>query len=267
MRLYSRSLTGDPQMAQNKNSMRLLYRGLLVLIIVGSWGCERPPTELTPEELPIAKNYDSDHCGSPARLNIHVVASTNYVFGGQGFSTNAAGLSTILSRRHAKLGYFPLIIWAKKEAPFEDVWRLMELGVTNKHFKLAIQDGDKPKRTITTLHRSDRSLGYYEHYINCSHPLAMESSSNLVIVVCEKHRLTLDSSPCSIEDLELKLRRVKRFTTGYLQILILATGDCPYQQVINVLDACSREHFGYKYLGLQLPGAPLPELPSEEKNE
>jgi hypothetical protein len=252
-------------MAQKGASMRLFCRGLFFLIIIGTWGCERPPKELTPEDLPIAKYPDQDHSGSPFRLNIHVVASTNYVFGGQGFSTNAAGLSTILARRHAKLGDFPLIIWAKKEALFEDVWRVMELGATNKYYKLATQDGYKPKRKFTTLLRSDTTWRYSEHYINCRHPLSIESSSNLLFVVCEKYRVTLNNIPYSIEDLETKLIRIKRSTTGNLQVLILATGDCPYQQVIDVLQACSGRC--YKYLGLQRPGEPLPELPSEEKNE
>jgi biopolymer transport protein ExbD len=102
------------------------------------------------------------------------------------------------------------------------------------------------------------------NFIGCYHSRYLESSSNLVFVVCEKYRLTLNNTPYCIEDLKINLFRIKRATTGNLQVLIRAARDCPYQQVIDVVDACNE---GTIYLGLQLPGAPIPELPSEEKNE
>jgi hypothetical protein len=164
---------------------------------------------------------------------------------------NAAGVSLIVSNRHAKIGRFSFIIWAKKETPFEDVWRLMELGETNKFYQFAIQDGYKPKRKFRTLFYSDRALGCYAHYISCGDARFMESSSNLVVIACEKNRLTLNNTPCSFGDLESKLRRARNAATDPLQIQILATGDCPYQYVIDVLSVCRSCDLGFKYLGLQ----------------
>jgi len=247
--------------------MRLFCRGLLFLIIIGTCGCERQPTELTPEDLPIAHGrfLGETSFGSPP-LDVHVITSNCFSLGSGSLLTNAADISSITLRRNAFQGHFPFFIWAKKEAPFEDIWRVMELGVTNRSFIFITRDPDSPKRKFSVLPRSDQSSEKYVNFINCYHSRYLESASNLVIVVCEKYRLTLNNTPCSIEDLKTKLFRFKNATTGDVQVLILATGDCPYQQVIDVLQAAWAGDC-YRYLGLQLPGAPLPELPREEKNE
>jgi len=245
--------------------MRLLYRGLLFLIIIGTWGCERPPKELTPEDLPIAhgRSFGEIDFGSP-RFIVHVITSNCFVVASSPFVTNATGISSITLRRYASRGHFPFFIWAKKEALFEDVWCVMELGATNRYFRLVTREADSPKRKITVLPRFDQSSDEKLNFFGCFHFRYLESASNLVIVACDKYRLTLNNTPCSIEDLKTKLNRIKHATPGMLHVLILATGDCSYQQVINVVDASDE---GAIYLGLQRPGAPLPELPREEKNE
>ncbi len=230
--------------------MKKLRLMLALFIILGSWGCgERPLKPLTYKELPIARYSDQDHSGHPARIDFQVVSSNLYMINEE--LIDAASISLIVSNRYAKVGDFPVIIWAKKETPFEDVWRLMELVSTNKFLKLAIQDGDKPKRTLRTLFRSDRELGCYEHYINCLHTRFMESSSNLVVITCTKQSLIFNNTSYLIEDLGVELLRIKRPTTDPLQIQILAAGDCPYQSVIDVLDVCRKVRLGFTYLGLQ----------------
>ncbi len=238
--------------------MKKLRLVLALLTVLGSWGCDRlTPRPLTYKELPIAKHYD-DHLdrygGPPSRMNMHVVSSNQYIIGsvgGSGFLTNATGVSTIVHRRYVKYGRFSFSVFAKKEALFEEVWRGMELGATNRHYKLAVQDGEKPKRKLTTLFQSDRALGCREHYIGCGDARFMESPSNLVFIACAKNRLTLNNAPCSLGDLESKLRRARNTETDTLQIQILATGDCPYQYVIDVLSVCRSSGLGFTYLGLQ----------------
>jgi hypothetical protein len=237
--------------------MKKLRLTLVLIIGLGSWGCDRPPRPLTYKELPISKHYDRwledvDH--PPSKMNLHVISTNQYMIGysdGSGFLTNAAGISTIVHRRYVKYGRFSFSVFAKKEAPFEDVWCAMELGSTNRHYKLAIQDGEKPKRKLTTLFSSDGALGCYEHYIACGDARFMESPSNLVVIACAKYRLTLNNTPCSFGDLESKLRRARNAATDPLQIQILATGDCPYQYVIDVLSVCRSCDLGFTYLGLQ----------------
>jgi len=242
--------------------MKKLRLSLALIIVLGSWGCdERPPKPLTYKDLPIAKHYDSDHydsshCGSVPRMNLHIVSSNQYVIkfpGESAFSTNLLGVSDIVNSRYSAVGcIFPFIIWAKKEATFEDVWRAMELGGTNRFYRLAIQDGDRPKRKPSTLFRSDNSLGFYAHYMYCFNPRFMEPSSNLVVIACSKQRLTLNGAPCLFEDLRHQLWRANKAATGPLQLHILATGDCPYQTVIDVLSECKCRSWPYDcYLGLQ----------------
>jgi hypothetical protein len=236
--------------------MKKIRFTLALVIALVSWGCDRPTRPLTYKELPIAKYYDSDHSGSRFRVNLHIVSSNQYIIdciGGSTFLTNSTGVSDIVNRRYAASGYgFPFIIWASKEAIFEDVWRAMELGVTNRFCRLAIQDGDRPKRKLRTLFRSDRSLGFYEHYIYCSDPRFLESPSNLVVIACSKQRLTFNDTPCLFDDLGHKLRRAKNAATGSLQLKILVTGDCSYQYVIDVISECKlRNYFDACYLGLQ----------------
>lgn len=245
--------------------MRLFYRGLLLLIIIGTCGCDRP-RPLTSEELPTVKHFYGhvDYFGGQGILDVHVIASNRFVIGDGLLTTNITGVSSIVLRKHSRHAWFPFRIWAKKEAPFEDIWRVMETGATNRSFELAVRDSDVHEPKLTLLPFSGRASNERLYFIGCGHPLFMESTSNLVIVVCDKYHLTFNNSSCRSEDLGLKLWRVKRTTTGMLQILILATGDCPYQQVIDAVDACNE---GAIYLGLLRPSAPLPEIPREEKNE
>jgi hypothetical protein len=121
------------------------------LIIIGTWGCERPPKELTPEELPITKSFYThvDYFGGQGILDVHIINSNCFVLGNGLLATNITGISSVVHRKHAMHPWFPFRIWAKKEAPFEDIWRVMELGATNKHFRLAAAyDSDKPKRNF-----------------------------------------------------------------------------------------------------------------------
>jgi hypothetical protein len=237
--------------------MKKIRYTLALVIVLCSWGCDRTPKPLTYKELPIAKQYDRyiDYFDyPPPKMNLHVVSTNQYMIGyedGSGFLTNATGISTIVHRRYVKYGGFSIFIFAKKEAPFEDVWRAMELGSTNRHYKLAIQDGEKPKRKLTTLFSSDQALGCYEHFIAVGNARFMESPSNLVVIACTKNALTLNNTPCSFGDLESKLWRARSTATDPLQIKILATGDCPYQYVINVLSVCRSSDLGFTYLGLQ----------------
>jgi hypothetical protein len=247
--------------------MNKLRLALALFIVLGSWGCgERPPKPLTYKELPIAKDYDQylEYANSPpTKMNLHVVSSNQFMIGycdGTGLLTNATGISTIVHRRCAVIGgSFPFIIWAKKEAPFEDVWRGIELGATNRHFKLAVQDGEKPKRKLTTLFQSDSELGCREHYFVCGDARFMELPSNLVVIVCAKDRLTLNNAPCSFRELERSLWRARTAATAAKSqphIQILATGDCPYQSVIDVLGLCRSCGLGFTNLGLQPAEAP-----------
>lgn len=237
--------------------MNKLRLALALIIVLGSWGCERPPRPLTYKDLPIAKDYDwqKDFANYPPyKMHLHIVSSNQYMIGycdGSGLLTNATGISTFVHRRYVKFGRFPFFVFAKKEALFEDVWRGIELGATNRTFKLAVQDGEKPKRKLTTFFQSDSALGCREHYIGCGDARFMESPSNLVVIACAKDRLTLNNTPCSFGDLEPNLWIARNATTNSLQIQILATGDCPYQYVIDVLSACRSCGLGFTYLGLQ----------------
>jgi biopolymer transport protein ExbD len=192
--------------------------------------------------------YDMDHIGVSSRLDVYVIDNKSYIIGDGLSQTNASGLTSCLQKRQAACGSFPLIIWAKEDARFEEVWHVMELGSTNKSYYLTVREKDTPRRKNFTLPRRGRSWGNGEHYISCGNPLFMESSSNKLVIVCEKDLLTVDNMAYSIEELRRALR-IRRYNSATSQILILATADCPYQKVIHVLEACEMEGLSYRYLG------------------
>ena len=232
--------------------MRLILVGLVLSIVIGSFlrGGSRSKA-LTYKDLPRATFYIDHMDMSPHySIPVHIVDSLRYVIDYGRFETDAGGLASRLIERRFD-GRFSIVIWAKEDALFEDVWRVMELGSTNAGFIMAVRDRDTPGRKNFTLPRLGRSWDEREHHIPCGNSLVMEPTTNRFVVVCEKDLLTFDQVACSIEELKIKLCRVKRFNKATAQILILASADCPYQKVIHVLEACEREDLRYRYLGLK----------------
>lgn len=208
--------------------LKNLFIWLELFIVVGFSGCGRVKnTTLKTVDLPCFKDFSNyGHIDLSSRnITVHVLNKTSYLIGSNFYPTNTIGLSSEIYRMAMLLPHPPpIIIRAKAEAAFGDVWQVVEAGATNSSgFLFAV-------RIRGSLNKEDFIMFRVSELTNVP--------SNTVIVACKKDGMSVDKKEYSIKQLESRFAWIKSQNSSVLKVFILINDDCPYQKVVCVLENC-----------------------------
>lgn len=230
--------------------LKSIFGCIVACIVISFLGCGRPQTvTLATSDLPSFGDYFYYGHLDISMLNVKVdILGNDDYFIGLGYDTNVAGLTRRISELTTVLGGKPLIlIRARAEAQFGDVWRVVELSATNSSgYLLAVKIRSSvvssPSSRSSVISRLKGSI-VTEDLIMLNISSLSNVSSDRLTVTCKTDGLFASGDIVPVEQLEnWVLEENKRMTPSKRDVLMGVTSDCPYQKVVRVLRECCKHN-------------------------
>jgi hypothetical protein len=220
--------------------MKKLRHIVIVLSFLSLTGCEEQKlSKVNATDLPRIYSWSfwGVHMDGPPFPNVHIVRTNRYsvsMVTGQEKSEELTilDLENILTTRGASC----VGIWAKKDTAFVNVWNVIEVCARKKlNIYLTVNVVDAPdKKAHKPLNLKPSYQSKKQHLLYHSLQSVM-CSTNLYIILCGKNSISIQGNKLASNELsDILFKHSTDFRTGKLKLVVLATEDCTYQEVVKV---------------------------------
>jgi biopolymer transport protein ExbD len=209
----------------------------------------------TTADLPSFRNFSGyGHVDIPFAVHVTVLDNKSYDINGWGCITitNYALLSRRLSLLLTPAMERRLLIQARAEAPFADVWEVVEASFKNARgflFAVKIRESEEEE----TFQSAISSWFSKKQDIQDLIMFNRSASTNVWLkeqtVFCRSDGICVEQKVLPVEQFGIWLSRVRRYNLDK-RVFIWVAPDCPYQKVIRVIEECYLNYIQFS-LGLE----------------